>query len=136
MSQSAGISPRTTSGLVVSWVLGLIGAALGGWLGAVAFGWALKQGFYAMVMPPALVGVGAGLLVRHRSQGLAILCGILGLSLGLWLEWRYFPFTADSGGGYFLTHLHQLRPITWLMLGLGTFLSYRMGLGWERRGGV
>jgi hypothetical protein len=43
--------------LVVHLLRGLVGAVVGGVTGYYAFGWALSQGYYAMVVPGALLGL-------------------------------------------------------------------------------
>lgn len=118
---------------ITSIALGLLGAAIGGFLGYFAFFWIAKQGFYALVLPPGLLGLLAGKFSRRRSIPLAFLCGIAGLATGLFTEWRFAPFVADDGFVYFMTHLQALKPITMLMLALGTFLSSRLALGFDRQ---
>jgi hypothetical protein len=113
--------------------LGLLGALIGGCVGYFSFFWISRQGFYALALPGALLGLGAGLCARHRSSLLAIICGIAGLALGLFTEWRFAPFIADKSLSYFFSHLHLLRPLTWIMVALGTFLSYRLALGRDGR---
>jgi hypothetical protein len=108
---------------------GLAGAAVGGFLGYLAFFWIARQGFYALIVPPGLLGLVAGLCARRRSIPLAGLCAAAGLALGLFTEWRFEPFIADRSLFYFLGHLQSLKPITLLMLALGAFLSYRLALG-------
>jgi hypothetical protein len=112
--------------------LGLLGAVAGGCLGYFAFFWIARQGLYALLVPPALLGLGAGLCARGRSPVLAIICGIAGLGLALFTEWRFAPFIADANLSYFITHVHQLRPITMIMLAVGAVLSYRLALGYSR----
>jgi hypothetical protein len=75
------------------------------------------------------LGFGAGLCARRRSVSLAVVCGIAGLALGLFTEWRFAPFVANDSLAYFITHIHTLRPITMIMLGLGAFFSYVLALG-------
>jgi hypothetical protein len=109
--------------------LGMLGAVLGGCLGYVIFHWMARQGMYALVIPPALVGLGAGFFAQRRSQVLALTCAIAGLALGLFIEWRFRPFKADASLQYFLTHVHLLKPLTTVMLLLGAIFSYRFALG-------
>ena len=116
--------------------LGLLGAAAGGCLGYLAFFWIARQGFYALILPPGLLGMAAGICARQRSTPLALICGIAGLALGLVTEWRFAPFVDDRSFGYFVTHVHLLKPVTLLMLALGTYLSYRFALGTESRSKV
>ena len=85
----------------------------------------LRTGF----LPPGLMGYAAGLCARRRSTPLAVLCGVAGLALGLFTEWRFAPFAADVSLLYFLTHVHTLKLVTLLMLALGAYLSYRFALG-------
>ncbi len=116
--------------------LGLLGAAAGGCLGYFAFFWIVGQGFYALILPPGLLGIAAGICSRQRSVPLAVVCGVAGLALGLFTEWRFAPFISDKSFLYFITHIHSLKPITLLMLALGTFLSYRFALGSDRKSNV
>lgn len=116
-----------------TFALGLLGAAIGGSIGYFAFGWILKQGFHAIMVPPAMLGLGAGYLSRGRSQPLAIVCAVAGLSLGIFSEWRYFPFMRDESFPFFITHLHHMQPIVLGLLALGTFMCYRFALGIDQK---
>ena len=113
-------------------VLGSIAAAIGGGLGYLIFFWMVRQGLYGMIIPPALLGLAAGFVVGARSQPFAIMCGIAGLALGVFCEWKFAPFIADKSLAYFLTHLHQLKPFTLILLVIGTIASYRLALGFDR----
>ena len=113
-------------------VLGILGAVVGGCVGYYAFFWLTQQGFYALILPPALLGLAAGFASRQRSVPLAIICAVAGLGLGLFTEWNFAPFVADKSLGYFLTHVHQLKPLTLIMLTIGVVVSYRLGLGVDR----
>lgn len=110
---------------------GLLGAVIGGAVGFFAFFWIARQGFYALILPPGLMGFTAGIFARSRSTPLALVCGVAGLALGLFTEWRFAPFVADNSLAYFITHVHELKPITLLMLALGAFISYRLALGFD-----
>jgi hypothetical protein len=113
--------------------LGLLGAIAGGCLGYLVFFWIAQQGFYALALPPALLGLAAGLCARRRSRILAVICGVAGLVLGLFTEWRFAPFVADASLLYFIAHIYSLRPLTLFMVALGAILSYRLALGWDSR---
>ena len=112
-----------------AWVIGCIGAAIGGWLGYLAFFWIVRQGFYALPVPGALMGIGCGLLARDRLVPLAILCGVAALALGLYAEWRLNPFVADGSLRFFVNHIHQLRPYKLLMVVLGGVFGFWFALG-------
>lgn len=113
----------------VSFALGLIGAIVGGVVGYYAFFWIASQGFYALILPTALVGIFAGFCSFERSELLAAVCSVSGLALGLFIEWKLAPFKADGSLSYFIKHVHELNPITLIMLAVGTFLSFRFALG-------
>jgi len=104
-------------------LLVLCGAAAGGTLGYFTFFWVLTQGFYGLVLPGGLLGLGAG-IARNRSIWLAVGCGLLAIALGLFTEWRYAPFIKDESLGYFLLHPHELKPITLLMIALGGLIGF------------
>ena len=109
------------------WVLGLIGAIAGGIVGFYGFGWFYRYGFYAMILPGALLGAGCGLLAGTRSHLRGALCAAAALALSLYTEWAFFPFIADGSFGYFLRHIPDLRPVSLLMIALGTFAGFYFG---------
>lgn len=113
----------------LSFALGVIGAIVGGVVGYYAFFWIASQGFYALILPTALVGIVAGFCSSERSELLAALCSVAGLALGLFIEWKFAPFKADDSLSYFIKHVHELTPVTLIMLAVGTFLSFRFALG-------
>lgn len=104
--------------------LALVGAVIGGGVGFFAFGWLAGQGFYALALPGVLLGVGAAVLGKRRSTSISVTCGTLALVLGVFAEWKHFPFVKDSSLAYFLTHLSDLRPLTLIMIGLGGFAGF------------
>lgn len=114
-------------------IRGLVGAAVGVLVGYFGFSWILGQGFYAMILPGAAVGLGFGLLSGVRCKGYGILCAVLGVALGLFLEWQFFPFREDDSLGFFLTHVHELKPISLVMIGLGGLFAFWFGTGRDRR---
>src|SRR5688572_10540467 len=105
-------------------LLGLAGALAGGAAGYFAFGWLARQGFYALALPGVLLGLGAGWLSRGCPKPLAIGCGVMALVLGIFAEWKHFPFAKDDSFIYFVTHLLDLRPFTLLMIALGAFAGF------------
>ena len=105
-------------------VLTLAGAMVGGALGFFAFGWLVRQGFYAPAIPGVLLGFGGGLLARRRSHLLAVICGMFATALCLFADWRHFPFLRDGSLSYFLTHLADLKPLTLMMIALGGFAGF------------
>jgi hypothetical protein len=113
--------------LLLSNLLGLIGAAVGGVLGFYTFGWLEGHGFYGLAIPGAFVGLGCGVLAQHRSVPRGIACAIAALGLSIFTEWRYHPFLADGSLSYMLRHLHELSPVTLLMTAIGTAIAFWVG---------
>lgn len=112
-------------------VVGIVGGVAGGVLGYFVFLWIARQGFYALMLPGGLVGLGGGLFVRDRSPVRAAACGLMALGAGVLAEWGFAPFIKDSSVGYFLIHLHELRPITMLMIAAGGAFGFWLSLGKE-----
>ena len=104
-------------------LLAFVGAIAGGLVGYFAFFWIARQGFYGLILPGCLLGIGAGLFPT-RSVAVCIVCGLSALALGLFTEWRFAPFIQDNGLRYFLSHIHQLKPITLVMIGAGAFIGF------------
>jgi hypothetical protein len=100
---------------------------VGGVFGYVLFFWIIRQGFYALVLPGASVGLGCGLLARHPSVPRGIVCAVAALVLGLYTEWVFAPFRDNDQFGYLVAHFYQLRGITLIMIGLGAALAYYLG---------
>jgi hypothetical protein len=112
-------------------LVGILGAVAGGVLGYFAFLWIARQGFYALMLPGGLAGLGGGLLARDRSPLRATICGVFALALGVFTEWRFAPFIKDSSFACFLAHFYELRPITLLMIAVGGAFGYWLALGRE-----
>jgi hypothetical protein len=127
-----------TSKEIISNILGLIGAVGGGVLGYYIFLWLINQGFYGLMIPGALLGLGCSLLSQHRSQTRGLLCGVAGLVLGMYSEWCYKTFLPPNDGFvYMVTHIHEKQPVTLLMLALGAVFAYWLGkdAGFQRLSG-
>ncbi len=101
----------------------LLGAVSGGLLGYLGFFWLVHQGFYGLILPGGLLGIGAGVF-KAPSKYIAVICGLLALAIGFFTEWRFAPFVADESFGYFVSHLHQLRPMTLIMVAVGTLIGF------------
>src|SRR5947207_107095 len=104
-------------------LLSLAGAALGGTLGFFAFFWVYSQGYYGMILPGGLLGIGAG-FGKSRSIWLAVACGIAALALGLFTEWRYAPFRKDPSLAFFMMHVTDKDWVTLLMIAAGGVLGF------------
>jgi hypothetical protein len=112
--------------------LGLIGALVGGALGFFAFGWMYRRGFYAMVLPGGLIGIGCGLLARHESWARGVACAVLAVIAGLLAEWYFIdPFGDNPGFLYFLRHLGDVSAptVTFGLIAVGAAAALWLGRG-------
>jgi hypothetical protein len=105
------------------------GATAGAIAGYMAFAWLVDHGLYALAVPGAALGLGCRLSTGQRSLTTGIACGILAVLLGVYIEWRFFPFLNDDSLGYFLSHLHELKPLTLLMIAAGGLFGGYLGWG-------
>ena len=112
-----------------SWMLGIVGAILASVFGWYVFGWLISQGYYALALPGGLVGLGFSGLARRRLLLGGIFSAVVAALLMLACEWHFRPFIKDDSLPFFLSHLHELTPVTWLMLILGVVVSFWFGLG-------
>lgn len=119
-----------TSSLPVSLLKGVLGAIVGGTIGYYLFVWGVRQGFYALALPGALVGIGCGYLSGIRSVPLGVLCALSAVGLGLFCQWH--EFTGDGISlTEFLSEVANLRSMTKLMLVMGGLFGFWFGLGRE-----
>jgi hypothetical protein len=64
-------------------------------------------------------------MFKNRSLAVAIFCGLAALALGLFAEWRFFPFVEPNDGfGFFLAHFYELKPLTLIMVAVGAFIGF------------
>jgi hypothetical protein len=117
----------TCSSRIASNLLGLAGAAAGAILGYYTFRWIYHHGFYGMMIPGAMLGLGCGFLARHPSTMRGVACAIAALGLGVFVEWSFFPFVDDPGFRFFVSNLSQLNTITIVMIVAGGFFAYLFG---------
>jgi len=117
------------SARVLSNLLGLFGAAVGGAVGFFLFGMLLTVNLYGLVLPGALLGLGCHLAAGHRSVTRGIVCGLAALILSLVSEWYHFAFKADPSFRYFLTHLDRLDRGWWAytMIAVGSLVALWWG---------
>ncbi len=101
----------------------LAGALVGGLVGYIAFKWLLGQGYYGLMLPGGLLGMGAGVF-KTPTKAVAVVCGTLALVLGLLVEWDSSPFKADESLAYFVTHFYDLKPATLIMIALGAAIGF------------
>jgi hypothetical protein len=110
---------------LVSNLLGLVGAVIGGTVGFYTFLWLLKQGYYGLIIPGAFLGLGCSLLANHRSVTRGIVCGVAAFALSQFADW-YCTIT-DNTFFDFIRNGKTLTPVTMLMTGVATFVAFWTG---------
>jgi hypothetical protein len=108
---------------------GCFGAIVGAAAGYLLFRWLITQNFYAIVLPGALLGLGAGLAARRRSLTLGIIAAMAAVVVTLIAEWSEFPFRDDGSLTFFLTHLHDKSPVKLLLMSCGVAIAFWLGQG-------
>ena len=127
---SDGKRKEDPSELLRSWGLGIVGAVVGSVAGWFIFGWLRGQGFYALSIPGALVGLGFGYFARRPMIAGGIFCAVVAFFLMVACEWNSAPFTVDDSFSYFLTHIHKVdSQLTLVLLGLGVVFAFWFGKG-------
>lgn len=109
---------------VVGVMLEIVGGIAGAVLGYFLFGWVVGQGYYAPMVPGALLGLGCGLLASKPSNRRGVVCALAAVLLGLYTEWAYFPFSADRGLGYFVRHVGDLKSISLVLIAVGAAIAF------------
>jgi hypothetical protein len=111
--------------ILISNMLGLVGAIIGGVLGFYTFRWLVGHGFYGLAIPGAFLGLGCSLMARHSSIPRGIACGVGALVLSLYSETTILLAPNDNIT-YVITHLQQ-EPVTLLMIVVGTLIAFWIG---------
>ncbi len=107
-------------------VLGMLAGVI---LGSVGFWLLWKIGFYGMVLPGAMVGLGCGAQSRAKSIPLGIASAVVAFVLCVVLEWYYRPFVADESLLYFVKNLSDLQNRTKFTMACGIFAGFWFGRG-------
>ena len=106
-------------------------------MGHFAFLWIARQGFYAIILPGALIGLAGGWFLQKQTMTFGmvfgIVCALLALIGGIISEWRLRPFATDNSFSYFITHLQHLRPITLIMIAIGAVFAFWFSATGRRR---
>ena len=97
--------------------------------GYYAFFWIIRQGFYALALPGALLGLGCGYLSGRMSNVQGAVCAVAAVALALYIEWVSGPFIDDASLSYFLMHLHKLTGLTQIMVVLSGVFGFWFGRG-------
>ena len=128
--EGKAILDASSDSMAKAWGMGLVGAALGATASWFIYNWAYSQGFYALALPGAAVGLGFSALSRRVMTAGAIFCAVAAFFLMAACEWNHSPFATDDSFTYFLTHVHQVdSQMTLVMMGLGVLMAFWFGRG-------
>ena len=112
---------------ILNVILPIVGGLIGATIGYYLFFWISRQGFYAMIAPGALMGLGCGLLARERSIARGLICGAAALIFGFYTEWKFAPFLANDSFSYMATHIQDLPRIKPVMMFVGAAIAFWLG---------
>ena len=115
-----------------NFVRGILGAIVGGAIGYGLFYFLYRNGFYAAIIPGAMLGSGAGYASGGKSFAMGAICLVMGTVLSVLGEWSVEPFAKDNSLGFFLKHLFEIGPVNLLMNAAGIVASFWFGVGRER----
>jgi hypothetical protein len=107
---------------------GIGGAIAGAVIGYIAFRLLLGARFYGIMLPGVLLGWGAGLAARGKSQVLGIICGVLAVGVTLFAEWHCL-FAKNHTFPDFLANVHTLDWQTLALMLLGVAAAWWFGQG-------
>jgi hypothetical protein len=110
---------------LISNLLGLIGAALGGVAGFYTYRWVLSYNLIGGMIPGAFLGLGCSLLARHPSVARGVVCGVAGLLLGFFTDW-YTNLTQQTFWEYLLD-MKSINRVILLTIAIGTLIAFWLG---------
>lgn len=128
-AEGKAILDASRDSVAKSMALGIVGAILGGVVGWLACTWLAQQGFYALALPGAAIGLGYGALSKRPMIAGGLLCAVAALAVGITWEGLNRPFIADESFSFFLAHLQDLKPVSMLFIGLGVVFAFWFGRG-------
>ncbi len=104
-------------------LIAIVGAAAGGALGLFLVPQIMNLGLYPAVWPGGFLALGA-CLGKLPNRWMAIIFGVAALTLGIYSEWKAFPFLADDSFGYFVRHIYEVMPIHLILICLGGAIGF------------
>jgi len=125
--EGKAILDASRDSIAMSWLKGCFGALLGAFAGWFIFGWLVDQGFYALAIPGAAVGLGFGALSRRPMISGGIFCAVVAAILLLMCEWRFLA--GSQTFEEFLKDLPNETPFTFILFGVGVLMAFWFGRG-------
>ncbi len=113
--------------------LAILGTWAGAALGVLAFWGLYSNGFYAIMLPGLLSGLGGGYPLKRTSITVGLIAAVVSGITMLLTEWWFRPFVKDESLTFFLTHLNHLNGAAILMMVLGVAAAFWFGMGRDAR---
>jgi hypothetical protein len=110
-----------------SWILGIVGAVVGGAIGVVACWLVGLEGFQGLILSGAGLGLGCGALSGGKSNGLGAVCAVAAAPLEIVTEWWLRAFVVDDSLSYFVRHLQDLPKTTLVSIAAGALFGFWFG---------
>jgi hypothetical protein len=105
-----------------------VGAVLGGILGYAAFFWVTRHGFYALALPGIFLGLGCGALSFGKSRVRGAVCGIVGLLLCIYTEWKFVdPDATKTSFIELAVHFPNQGTVTMILAAVGAIAAFWFG---------
>jgi hypothetical protein len=125
---------RAAPPLWLAMLRGVVGGAVGGFLGYHAFKWLiLNHGLYAMVLPGALVGIGCGLASGRKAIALGVLSAIGAFLVSVLANWHVLAEPSPTFLEQITTLVEPHRRMTALLILVGVAIAFYFGIGRDRR---
>ena len=121
-------------GRLIEFVPGLLAGVAGGVAGYLLVAVLMNQGFWMPILPGAFAGLACGQCSPVRSKVRGALIAAITLGLVIYAQWKLFVpgFEFDGSLRDYTLHLHQLPPLTLIIMAVNVASAY----WWGREQGI
>jgi hypothetical protein len=106
----------------------IVGAVVGGAIGATAFWYGTQRGLLLPAVPGALLGIGIGFRAK-RSYAWGAIAAVLCVIFNILVEWKFAAFAVDDSLVYYITHLQDLGWKSQVSLLAVAIIGFYFGMG-------
>ena len=120
---------------LLEFVPGLLAGGAGGAAGYFLVGYLISsQGLWVPILPGAFAGLACGQLSPLFSRRRGVVLALLVFVLVVFAQWKFFKpgFDFDGSLADYFRHMHQLPPITLLVMAVNVAIAY----WWGREQGI
>lgn len=126
---------------LLEFVPGLVGGVVGGVGGYLLVAYLIRsQGLWVPILPGAFAGLACGQTSSIYSKRRGVVMAIFVALLIVYTQWKLFnpPFAFDGSLQAYAMHLHELPPLTLIVMAVNVVLGYwwgrEQGIGFGGRG--